>query len=88
MKEREPDPETSPDPPGSGAADPGVPFDPTSLPDDQPFDPEHDVPRAAPSPGSPLPDDEVERLKSEAANAPPPDDVPGQADPTEERKRQ
>lgn len=75
---------------GAGEAAPGVPLDPKALPDDASSDvASSDAARrrtrAAPAPGSPLSDDEVERLKSEAATSPPaPLTIRGQPDPAAE----
>lgn len=77
--------------PSAGEAGAGAPFDPSALPDDaRPDDASAEDAaegrrrrtRDAPAPGSPLPDDAVERLKEEAARTPPPPTtVRGQSDP-------
>jgi hypothetical protein len=75
-------------PPASGEAAPGSPLDPESLPDDEPVsDSKQSKPRAAPAPQSPLPDEEIERLKSKAAGSAPPSTVPGHADPASKKRR-
>jgi hypothetical protein len=70
----------------AGEAGAGAPFDPSALPDDASAERDAEGRRRrmrdAPAPGSPLPDDEVERLKEEAARTPPPPSaVRGQSDP-------
>ena len=72
----------------SGAADaaPGVPFDPASLDDDTGPEGEGDAPRAAPAPQSPLSDDELQRLKSEAVTSKLPPTTHGRPDPAAKKQ--
>lgn len=73
-------PSGAPQPPAAPCeAGPGKSFDPTALPDDSPPDTARRTPREAPAPGTPLPDEEVDRLKSDPSPPPPPS-VRGQPD--------
>jgi len=69
----------------AGEAPPGVPLDPTTLPDVASDTSTPRPMRAAPMPRSPLSDEELERLKSRARDAPSPADVPAQEDPAARR---
>jgi hypothetical protein len=64
--------------PAPGTSAPGRPFRPSDLP------PEKQTPgqplREAPRPGVPMPEDEYERLKEDAARRHTPQDVPAQED--------
>ena len=70
----------------SGDAESGAAFDPVSLEEDTENEGEHDAPRAAPAPRSPLPDDDIERLKSRAVTTQLPPTEHGHPDPAPPRK--
>jgi hypothetical protein len=73
---------------GAGSAGPGEIFDPTALPDEHvPEKTTPRPPRAAPAPGVPVSDAELERMKKKAAGARTPPSRHAQSDPSGEKPK-